>query len=235
MCFFLFCFCTTHLWPPPAAVSWLADSILNSSSVYHHYWCFCDNYRDLLSHTHTHTHTVARWTDVVQQQMCNVRPSISEVSSSWQDKWLSEWQIDAASAFISAHFHPFIFLYFLTSTLNASFFVFSLPSLFLSSFPSSPLILFLVVLSHLFHSSFTLFSLCFTPPPPFFSPLRAFYYHFLWPPLVIRRFPTPSSHPHISQPERLKWNIINNPVYWNLLSAVSLSLFNKRLVTVFPI
>lgn len=166
MCFFLFCFCTTHLWPPPAAVSWLADSILNSSSVYHHYWCFCDNYRDLLSHTHTHA--VARWTDVAQQQMCNVRPSISEVSSSWQDKWLSEWRIDAASAFISAHFHPFIFLYFLTSTLNASFFGFSLPSLFLSSFPSSPLILFLVVLSHLFHSSFTLFSLCFTPPPPFF-------------------------------------------------------------------
>lgn len=132
-------------------------------------------------------------------------------------------------------FHPFIFLYFLTSTLNASFFVFSLPSWFLSSFPSSPLILFLVVLSHLFHSSFTLFSLCFTPPPPFFPPLQAFYYHFLWPPLVIRRFPTPSSRPHISQPERLKWNIINNPVYWNLLSAVSLSLFNKRLVTVFPI
>lgn len=120
---------------------------------------------------HTHTHTVARWTDVAQQQMCNVRPSISEVSSSWQDKWLSEWQIDAASAFISAHFHPFIFLYFLTSTLNASFFVFSLPSWFLSSFPSSPLILFLVVLSHLFHSSFTLFSLCFTPPPPPFFPL----------------------------------------------------------------
>lgn len=39
----------------------------------------------------------------------------------------------------------------------------------------------------------------------------------------------------ISQPERFKWNIINNPPYWNLLSAVSLSLFTKRLVTVFPI
>lgn len=43
------------------------------------------------------------------------------------------------------------------------------------------------------------------------------------------------TRPPISQPERLKWNIINNPAYWNLLSAVSLSLFNKRLVTVFPI
>lgn len=343
-----------------------------------------------------------------QQQMCNVRLSITEASSSWQGKWLSEWRIDASSAFISpppllsfpllclplfallrfshhllsppfSFFFPdvspfpsflllvfscppfsfffFAFLHCLSPLLispppSISYFPFSsssshlcchllsfpclLISILLSSFfsfllfplwfyyllillfilifsllfffpllVSSPLLVsillsdshsFLSLICHPSHFPTHLHSLLFSSShdyifflsfPSFFllmsiicscllfSPLSlllsfyvpsltSIFLKFFSPSsffsssleqfnrqtpsglnvvllflpetiLLSNTLPEPLTRPPISQPERLKWNIINNPPYWNLLSAVSLSLFNKRLVTVFPI
>lgn len=210
------------------------------------------------------------------QHMCNVRLSITDASSSWQDKWLSEWRIDAASAFISLPLLSFSVLSLSRSSSLFSFLSLSRPLLLSFLFYSRLLISFFLSCIFVSLQFFTFFfffilllilifpvpfrpltifclklslspsySICFPINPqtpsglpvvtPLFHCARFIIKHFASVSHVVRRSLIPSTQPLIIQPEKLKWNIINNPPYWNLLSAVSLSLFNKRLVTVFPI
>lgn len=97
-----------------------------------------------------------------QQHMCNVRLSITDASSSWQDKWLSEWRIDAASPFISL---PLLSFSLSLSLLSLVFFPFSF-SCFLFS-PSLPTCLHLSSIFFSLHF-FTFFFL--SSPPLLYFP-----------------------------------------------------------------
>lgn len=156
---------------------------------------------------------------------CFVSAHLSSVSSTWFLSALCFWSF---YSHISCPLFTFLSLFFFLLLSSCSL------SIILPFHPSPPISL---SLTHRLHNLSSLFY--------FLIPILSSYLLFsssmllfLLPhPLVFFLSGERCSWPHlsISQPERFKWNIINNPPYWNLLSAVSLSLFTKRLVTVFPI